>query len=453
MGNLKRTTLRINNVKKKRNLTKRKMNKNRTRRRYYNGGVSPLELKECPICKEDIKDNLITLNNCRHQFHSYCIKEWIRINPTCPLCRTEIHPNDKLLIEKTPDIKLMFDNKTYYDDETTEYTFIIDGIMDNDYFGENKDFKQYIENRLIAYLSSNRRIKHIEFKKLRMEEIKNQDGSYHAPDNFITKFADFIASRPDLKSLTFRNCNLKGTDFKILVDALLVNPENTLEKLMIIENDMLGIKSIPNELMTRHGILVDRGKVVNEYVVDETVVNNLVRLINTKKHKISTILIGLNAIQDNEITRFWNEVNPELFQTFSLNINKQNPVDGVVYDSLDKPLPVVRKAALKAAQKASLEAAQEAAAEEAAQKAAAEAAQKAAAEAQKSLIKKMAEYSVAKLSSGVSKLRRGVSNLPNSVKSRLPNLPNSVKSRLDKLFGSNKNGGKNRKKRYSRKVK
>jgi X-X-X-Leu-X-X-Gly heptad repeat protein len=50
----------------------------------------------------------------------------------------------------------------------------------------------------------------------------------------------------------------------------------------------------------------------------------------------------------------------------------------------------------------------------------------------------MAEYSVAKLSSGVSKLRSGVSKLPES---------------LSRLFGSKKTGGKNRKKRDSRKVK
>jgi hypothetical protein len=441
MGNIKRT-LRINNVKKKRNLTKRKMYKNRTRRRYYNGGASPHV--ECPICKEDIKDNLLKLNNCLHQFHSYCIKEWITINPTCPLCRTEINRDDLMLIEKTPsfNIELMFAKKTYYDDKKKEYTFIIDGLMDNDYFGENKEFKKYIENRLIAYLYKNNAINHIEFENLRMEEIKNQDGSYRAPDDFIMKIAVFIASRPDLKSLKFINCNLKGTDFQILVDALLFNPANKLETLMIVENDMLGIKSIPNELMEIYGILMDdTGKVVNEYVVDKTVVDNLLRLIRDKNNKILTILLGLNVIQRNEITRFWNELEIELIKTFSLNINNQYPVDGYVYDSLDKTLPVVREAAFESAQKAALEAAQkaalEAAAEEAAQKAA-EAAAAEAAEAQKTLIKKMAEYSVAKLSSGVSKLRSGVSKLPES---------------LSRLFGSKKTGGKNRKKRDSRKVK
>ena len=483
MGNLKRTTLRINNIKKKRNLTKRKMNKNRTRRRYYNGGMPPLELEECPICKEYMKDNLITLTNCHHQFHSYCIKEWIGISKTCPICRTATHPNDTLLTEKTPDINLMFVNKTYYyDDKTKEKnTFIIDGIMDNDYFGENKDFKQYIEDKLIYYLSKNDAIKHIEFKNLfknlRMEEIKklqfeekrNADDSSRATDDFIMKFAVFIASRPDLKSLTFIDCNLKGTDFQILVDALLFNKDNKLEKLIIIENDMLGIendmlgiendmlgiKSIPNELMVIYGRLVYHGKVVNEYVVDETVVNNLVRLINHKKHNIPLILLGKTQIQKPDKTLSTEVTDDDLVKTLRYSISQQ-PVDGVVYVSLQEYVQfkvLQKEAAQKAAQKAALEAAQEAAQKAAAAEAAQKAAAAEAAEAQKTFIKKMAEYSVAKLSSGVSKLRRGVSNLPNSVKSRLPNLPNSVKSHLDKFFDSKQTGGKNRKKRYSRKVK
>ena len=46
----------------------------------------------CVICGEDIKENdeLIKLN-CpgKHFFHSICIKKWLKIKLSCPICRNE----------------------------------------------------------------------------------------------------------------------------------------------------------------------------------------------------------------------------------------------------------------------------------------------------------------------------------------------------------------------------
>jgi hypothetical protein len=45
----------------------------------------------CPICYDDIKDN-IYITNCNHKFCKKCINKWFnnKINVTCPLCRTII---------------------------------------------------------------------------------------------------------------------------------------------------------------------------------------------------------------------------------------------------------------------------------------------------------------------------------------------------------------------------
>jgi hypothetical protein len=42
----------------------------------------------CCICLEplDVK-KYITLNNCKHEIHVRCIKEWFKEHSDCPLCR------------------------------------------------------------------------------------------------------------------------------------------------------------------------------------------------------------------------------------------------------------------------------------------------------------------------------------------------------------------------------
>jgi len=426
MGNLKRTTLRINNIKKKRNLTKRKMNKNRTRRRYYNGGMPVRTTKDdkntieyCSICFDPLREedfiHFIQFT-CGHQFHLECIKQWIEIKPTCPMCRVGFTYNEKMFIGMT--FKLG-DNLSIH----------ING--DNTIFSEKNYFTKLIKDKVIEYLSINDAIKHIKFENLPFnlpfEEKINADGSYRAPDNFIIKFADFIASRPDLKSLTFRNCNLEGTDFKILVDALLFNKDNKLETLMIQGNNMLGISIsisiIPNVLVDEDGEPIYLYQVL--YEVDKSVVDNLVRLINEKKHKISQIFLGNNVIQSTEITRLGGKLNQKTLQYLDRSIETQQIVNPN-YKSKELYEKEVAEQEVK-------ELLQKKAEEEEA----------AAAEARKSFIERMVNKYV------TPRISESLSNVSNSVKSRLPKLPES----LSRFFGSKQTGGKNRKKRYSRKVK
>ena len=45
---------------------------------------------ECTICKDDVEGECVRLK-CRHIFHRECIVSWLRINATCPICRSDMN--------------------------------------------------------------------------------------------------------------------------------------------------------------------------------------------------------------------------------------------------------------------------------------------------------------------------------------------------------------------------
>lgn len=69
-------------------------------------------IEECCICMEkftDGSDNITPLShNTGHFFHTKCIEEWLKTNNVCPICRTEIKPEEeikfrrKLELEQAP---------------------------------------------------------------------------------------------------------------------------------------------------------------------------------------------------------------------------------------------------------------------------------------------------------------------------------------------------------------
>ncbi|CAI9097570.1 OLC1v1034032C1 [Oldenlandia corymbosa var. corymbosa] len=48
----------------------------------------------CSICLADYKnsDTLRVLPDCSHLFHLKCVDPWLRLHPTCPVCRTSPLP-------------------------------------------------------------------------------------------------------------------------------------------------------------------------------------------------------------------------------------------------------------------------------------------------------------------------------------------------------------------------
>ena len=46
---------------------------------------------KCTICLDEFEnESNISLTECRHIFHTDCIKEWVRYKKECPVCRNEI---------------------------------------------------------------------------------------------------------------------------------------------------------------------------------------------------------------------------------------------------------------------------------------------------------------------------------------------------------------------------
>lgn len=46
--------------------------------------------RTCSIC---LRDDLVVgtrLSECKHAFHTHCIREWMDLKPTCPVCRKHV---------------------------------------------------------------------------------------------------------------------------------------------------------------------------------------------------------------------------------------------------------------------------------------------------------------------------------------------------------------------------
>ncbi|XP_031505029.1 RING-H2 finger protein ATL70-like [Nymphaea colorata] len=59
------------------------------------GGGSPVLPSCCSICLMDYKDSdiLRLLPDCGHLFHVKCVDPWLKLRPTCPMCRTSPLPS------------------------------------------------------------------------------------------------------------------------------------------------------------------------------------------------------------------------------------------------------------------------------------------------------------------------------------------------------------------------
>ncbi|CAH8385406.1 unnamed protein product [Eruca vesicaria subsp. sativa] len=60
--------------------------------------VSPTECAVCLSLLEE-KDMARMLPNCKHVFHVTCVDTWLATCSTCPICRTEVEPSQRLVPE------------------------------------------------------------------------------------------------------------------------------------------------------------------------------------------------------------------------------------------------------------------------------------------------------------------------------------------------------------------
>ncbi|KAJ0229604.1 RING/U-box superfamily protein [Hirschfeldia incana] len=63
---------------------------NRLKQRKYNSGSkSTQEVEPCCVCQEEYKEGEeMGVLECGHDFHSQCIKEWLKRKNLCPICKT-----------------------------------------------------------------------------------------------------------------------------------------------------------------------------------------------------------------------------------------------------------------------------------------------------------------------------------------------------------------------------
>lgn len=53
--------------------------------------VCKLPEDACPICLDGIPLGPVSLTKCQHCFHAACLKEWLTMNDSCPICREQLY--------------------------------------------------------------------------------------------------------------------------------------------------------------------------------------------------------------------------------------------------------------------------------------------------------------------------------------------------------------------------
>ena len=59
----------------------------------------PLNTTECVVCYNDVPNKKAERTVCNHVFCKKCLGKWLRLNHTCPLCRTQLREPTRVLSE------------------------------------------------------------------------------------------------------------------------------------------------------------------------------------------------------------------------------------------------------------------------------------------------------------------------------------------------------------------
>jgi hypothetical protein len=44
-------------------------------------------IRQCPICLDEMPEQLMRFLPCLHAFHDECLSKWEEVNDTCPMCK------------------------------------------------------------------------------------------------------------------------------------------------------------------------------------------------------------------------------------------------------------------------------------------------------------------------------------------------------------------------------
>lgn len=122
--------------------------------------MTDLEGQECPIClmKFDNGARMIKFNKCIHSFHTECITHWLKVNATCPMCKSDKKCELEDTVEGSfPDqsndrpLEVETEMATYHSQNETR----IDSFDDSQFEESNKNSKDQDEEINFLELETN----------------------------------------------------------------------------------------------------------------------------------------------------------------------------------------------------------------------------------------------------------------------------------------------------------
>ncbi|CDU20154.1 RING zinc finger protein, putative [Plasmodium yoelii] len=139
---------------------------------------------ECCICRLSLKNNLCVEKNCGNVFHHSCIKKWISVQKTCPLCKCVCYKKNLLYIhyEINEDKKLKTDENTINKSKDELYADLIK--FETELIKEQNENEKYSleiltltnKNKILTDTinKNNIKIKENEIEKLKLKELKDE---------------------------------------------------------------------------------------------------------------------------------------------------------------------------------------------------------------------------------------------------------------------------------------